>query len=213
MSPEPNRRTLATAVLGLALTSLGCKEQPPSPVASPAPPPVATPPPPEANPDVPASIRSLRWETVSEDARSVLTQTADLQSRCVTACTVGGKALWSGTTCMGQRIDLRFVGNDCERAVVLHHLPRAASRWQTTEVVHSYLRGQLDLTLQAGGVVRDGQKIQSAGSTFYWLSGAAGRPGPPPRYANGGQAVEFETVDGSRYAIPLTAAGRVETRK
>lgn len=154
-------------------------------------------------------FRDLSWTAVSADGTATLTQSHIGGAKCRRTCNdgPGGAEVWSAEGCIGKRIDLRFVGNGCERVVVLHQLPTVPSgrRWEEVEVGHVYNRDRLDYAIQAAGAVRDFKKIRSAGNTFYWLAGALDLPGQAPAYSADGAAVELTTVDGKQQSIPLGA--------
>jgi hypothetical protein len=114
-----------------------------------------------------------------------------------------GPPSWSSRECLGKTIDLRFISNDCERVVVLHKLPEGGLDWKSRPVAHVYNRGTLDYPVAAGATVRNWSKIQSAGTSFYWLQGVLAIPGREPRYNASGNAVELETIDGKTQLIPL----------
>jgi len=199
----------AALISGLLLGPLGgCKkEQPPAEVdvSSGA----AADLPPEPQEDSP--YKELSWSTVSQDGTAVLSQSADATGKCRRWCNgaPNGSELWNAEGCIGEKIDLRFVGNDCEKVIVLHQLPKttaSSANWPQVEVAHVYTRGKLDYAVVAGGAVRNFRQIRSAGTTFYWLAGALGVPGERPRYAPDGSAVLFTTVDGTAQSIPLAAA-------
>lgn len=155
------------------------------------------------------SFHALSWTAVSQDGTAVLMQTHLGGGKCRRTCNdgEGGQEVWSADGCIARQIDLRFVSNDCEKVAVLHQLPevRRGERWQQVPVAHVYARARLEYPVAAAGAVRDFKKIKSAGTTFYWLQGALGQPGPAPRYADDGSAVEFVTADGNAQRIPLTA--------
>ena len=163
--------------------------------------------------ELPQEIRDLQWTTVSNDSKGVVNHVADRNFRCTVTCTVGEEERWSMTTCLGKRLDLRFVSNDCDKLVILHQLPKVLGSWSAAEVAHIYKRGVLEYAVQAGGVVRDEKKLRSAGTTFYWLAGVLGIPGVAPRYAADGSAVEFDTVDGKQQSIPFVTPPRPEPAK
>ncbi len=197
------------ALLVAALVLTACRDPaPPEPVAisepEPEPAPVAEPTPTDEGP-----FRDLGWSAVSADGSAVLMQTHVGGGKCKRTCNDSpqGKAVWTADGCIGKRIDLRFVGNGCERVVVLHQLPKVASgeRWETVAVGHVYRQEKLEYPIAAAGAVRDFKKIRGAGSTFYWLAGALEQPGPAPRYSADGSAVEFVTLDGKQQSIPLIA--------
>lgn len=200
------RASGALLIAGLLLAPLGgCKkESPPAEVDVPTPAAADLPPePPDEGP-----YKDLSWSTVSQDGSAVLSQSADLGGRCRRVCNAApsGSELWNAEGCIGERIDLRFVSNDCEKVVVLHQLPKttaSSANWPQVEVAHVYTRGKLDYAVAAGGAVRNFRQIRSAGTTFYWLAGALGVPGERPHYAPDGSAVLFTTVDGTAQSIPL----------
>jgi hypothetical protein len=202
-------------VISITLCLGGCRNDPPPP---PAPEP-ATPVTPAAEaeekqptaiatPEADDPFRDFNWSAVSSDGTAVLMQTHVGNAKCRRTCNdaPGAKEVWSADGCVGKRIDLRFVANDCGKAVVLHQLPevKGGQRWQEIEVAHVYKQGTLAYAVDAAGAVRDFKKIRSAGTTFYWLAGALNVPGVPPKYSADGNAVEFATVDGKKQSIPLT---------
>jgi len=200
-----NAILVKVAPLALCLAALGCKRE-----RAPEPPKISIP---EAEPapEAPAddAYRDLRWTAVSENGTAVLAQTPDAAGKCRRVCTgAGNAAVWSADGCIGKRIDLRFVSNDCEKVVVIHQLPEVSAdsrQWPQAEVVHVYKRGDKDYAVPAGGAVRDWKRVRSAGTTFYWLAGALGQPGTAPRYSAGGTAVEFDTVDGNHNSVSLVS--------
>jgi hypothetical protein len=213
-------RLKTVCVLLVGALCAGCKDDPPPAPARtvdavitrpgesppPADAPVQTMP--AATSDADDPFRDLNWTAVSQDSTAVLMQTHVGDGRCKRVCndSPNGKELWSADGCIGKKIDLRFVANDCGKSVVLHQLPEVknGARWQEVEVAHVYKEGAQAYAVNAAGAVRDFKKIRSAGNTFYWLSGALNIPGAPPRYSADGDAVEFTTVDGKKQSIPLT---------
>src|SRR6185369_8809969 len=116
--------------------------------------------------------------------------------------------VWRAPICLGKRIDLRIIANDCSRAVILHQLPKAAGIPQKTVVGEVFARDKkgafkLDYGFNGGATVKDWSKVKNAGSNFYWLSGTLGVPGNAPRYSADGKAVEFEVIDGKHQSIAL----------
>ena len=180
-------------------------EAKPSPTAATAEVPAAAKP---EEAEVPQEVRDLQWNAVSEDTKAVVQQSADRSFRCTATCLVGEEERWTSSSCLGKRIDLRFVSNDCEKLVVLHQLPKVTGDRRAAEVAHIYKRGVLEYAVNAGGVVPDEKKLRSAGTTFYWLAGALGIPGTAPHYAAGGSGVEFDTVDGRHQTIPFVTPPR-----
>lgn len=175
----------------------------PSPAAA-----AEAPAPPKPEEEVPQEVRDLQWNAVSEDTKAVVQQSADRSFRCTATCLVGEEERWNSSSCLGKRIDLRFVSNDCEKLVVLHQLPKVTGDRRAAEVAHIYKRGVLEYAVNAGGVVPDEKKLRSAGTTFYWLAGALGIPGGAPHYAADGSGVEFDTVDGRHQTIPFVTPPR-----
>jgi len=204
------------AVLLSTLVLAACQDSPPTPEA---PAPIAPEeasaapagdPAPEATSVLADPFRDLGWTAVSKDGSTALEQTHLGGGKCQRSCKVGpegGKEVWKAQGCIGKRIDLRFVGNGCERVVILHQLPdvRSGERWEQVAVGHVYRKDRLEYPIAAAGAVRDFKKIRSAGNTFYWLAGALEQPGPAPGYSADGAAVEFVTVDGKKQSIPLIA--------
>ena len=208
------RASGAALIAGLALAlGGGCKkEQPPAAevevstgaavAESPAEP-----------PDDDSPYKDLSWSAVSQDGTAVLSHSANETGKCRRWCNDAPNAseLWNAEGCIGEKIDLRFISNDCEKVVILHQLPKAtahAANWPQVEVGHVYTRGKLDYAVAAGGAVRNFRQIRSAGTTFYWLAGALGVPGERPRYAPDGAAVLFTTVDGTAQSIPLVSQAK-----
>lgn len=192
----------------------GSKVPPPGTAPPAAAAPASTSPPPSgtaaAIPATPANLEEtkddLNWTAVSPDNQVALIQTGDLRRRCVSECsrTHEKRLLWRAEKCFGTRIDLRFISNDCEKVVVLHQLPRASGIPQQTVVGEVFKRDRRQYVINAGPTIRDWSKVRSGGTTFYWLAGTLGMPGDPPRYSADGQAVELQTVDGTKHSIPLT---------
>ena len=206
-------------LLSLALISLGCpgsKEGPAPPKGPPPPPaePAATAPPPApAATELPPGTESadstkqdLNWTAVSPDNEVALIQTGDLRGKCVAECsrTHSKQQLWRAEKCLGTRLDLRFVSNDCEKVVVIHQLPKASGIPQQTVVGEVFRRDKRQYTINAGATVKDWSKVRGGGTTFYWVAGTLGLPGTAPHYSKDGQTVELETVDGQKHSIPLT---------
>jgi len=206
---------LAT-LLSLALLAFACSSKdeaappppPPPPAAAAAPPAAAAPAaaPPAGSDETDPARQELNWTAVSPDNQMALIQTGDLRRKCVAECTKthAKQMVWRAEKCFGTRIDLRFVSNDCEKVVVIHQLPKASGIPQQTVVGEVFHRDKRKYTINAGATVKDWSKVRSGGTTFYWLAGTLGMPGPPPRYSADGQAVELETVDGAKHSIPLT---------
>ncbi len=208
---------LALKLLPITLAlCMACSKESDAPQLPTRPPPTAAAP--EAKPsapeppeqELPQEVRDLHWTAVSNDSKAAVRQEADLTFRCTATCTVGEEERWSTSTCLGKRIDLRFVSDDCEKVVVLHQLPKVSGSRSAAEVALIYKRGVLEYAVQTGGVVRDESKLRSAGTTFYWLAGALGIPGAPPRYTADGSGVEFDTIDGKRQTIPFVTPPRPE---
>lgn len=210
-APEGRAKMRRIALMTWLVLS-GCRE---APAAGSAPPEVAEQPADAGAPEVTGSetseardpFRDLGWTAVSQDGTAALTQTHVGDGKCVRSCTDApeGREVWRAEGCIGKRLDLRFVGNDCEKVAVLHQLPevRSGESWRKVRVAHVYARDRLAYPVEAAGAVQDLKKLRSAGSTFYWLQGALGQPGPGPRYSADGAAVEFVTLDGRAQAIPL----------
>jgi hypothetical protein len=147
----------------------------------------------------------MTWLTVSADSQVTVEQKGAGKDKCtVVATRAPNETLWTSTSCLGSRLDLRFVANDGVRVVVLHPLPKSSKlEPRRAQVGHVYDRGQLAYAVNAGGAIRDWTKVKSAGAQFYWLKGVMGQPGEAPRYSADGMAVDLEAIDGTKHAIPL----------
>lgn len=206
-------RAYLMPLLCAAAVVAACSKESGQPAFEPKPPPAAaTAEAPAAakpeEPELPQEVRDLQWNAVSEDTKAVVQQTADRSFRCTASCLIGEAEQWTSSSCLGKRIDLRFVSNDCQKLVVLHQLPKVTGDRRAAEVAHIYKRGVLEYAVNAGGVVPDDKKLRSAGTTFYWLAGALGIPGAAPHYAADSSGVEFDTVDGRHQAIPFVTPPR-----
>jgi hypothetical protein len=141
------------------------------------------------------------WTTLSADGQAELGHKSRDQG-CQVSCSLKGQPVWSADVCLGEKLDFRFVSNDCERVAVLHPMP-SGRRWQVVEVAHVYNRSTLDYAIQAGGLFQHERQLQHSGNALLWLQGAVGTPGPPPRYDAAGTGVELVTVDGQLHTISL----------
>jgi hypothetical protein len=199
--------------LSLSLAACSSKEgpapppPPPPPKEEPAPAPAPPPaPPPAPGEEIESTKQELNWTAVSPDNQVALTQTGDLRGKCVVECvrTHSKEQLWRADKCLGTRIDLRFISNDCEKVVVIHQLPKASGIPQQTAVGEVFRRDKRQYVINAGATIKDWSKVRGGGTTFYWLAGVLGMPGTAPHYTADGQAVELWTVDGKQHSIPLT---------
>lgn len=188
---------LKHAALALALVAVsGCKKPKPAAPVVPAPAlPIVSPADTADDPRV--------WKVRSSNQLAVLTQGLGAAGQCELQCELEGKPapVWKAVVdCFGQRVDWRFVANDCERTVVLLPSPSRGQAWRKTMVMRVYKRHMLDYPVYGPGVVTDETKLLNQGS---WLKGCFGVAGEPPHYSDDGQAVEFTTVAGSPQRVPL----------
>ncbi|MGQ0506676.1 MAG: hypothetical protein ACT4TC_15295 [Myxococcaceae bacterium] len=158
-----------------------------------------------------SDARDRTWVTVSANNQALLRQLGKADGFCETKCTIADQVIWESNLCLGKKLDLRFVGNDCEKAAVMHQLPEPNPDPSEAVLVHVYRRGALEYPVHTRGVVRSPKASRPTGSSFYWIAGALGQPGSPPRYSADGNRVEFETLDGKKQNVPLLASSKPQT--
>lgn len=141
------------------------------------------------------------WSTRSADTHAHLTQTLSLGGQCHLQCDLEGTLKWEATAdCLGRGDERRFVGNDCERAVIIDPAPSRGD-WRKAVVMRVYRRQKLAYQVLGPGVVPDEAKVRGQRS---WARGCFGVPGEPPRYSADGTAVELTTVEGKPQRVPLS---------
>jgi hypothetical protein len=193
--------------LVLTLAAVGCHGTEDRPALSPAPDAAI------ATPEAPPVDRDMTWETPSRDSKIYLRQKRQPDGFCHLECVrVPDQKLWTGTGCIGKWLDLRFISDDCERIIVLHPYPKAATHDRATPVVHVFQRETQVEELLAGGIVQNWSKVRTSGSQIYWLAGALDMPGSAPHYSDDGAAVELDTLDGTHHRIPFAPPAQAPSR-
>jgi hypothetical protein len=185
-----------------------CKKEapPPAPSDVPAAAPAANAEPPPA-PDLEGDPE-LKWFAVSSNSKAVVTHVGQSTGRCKVNCMVGETEHWTSANCLGRKLDLRFVSNDCEKLVVMHQLPEVDKNWAATALIHIYRKGAPEYVVAVGGIWKTPKALKATGSSFYWMAGALEQPGEPPRYSADGNTVEFDTLDGRRQTVSLLASAK-----
>lgn len=149
------------------------------------------------------------WRVYSPDTHTSLSQALSTQGRCELTCQheKEPQPAWRAVAvpCIGQKLDWRFVANDCERVVVIDPAPSKANGWRAAVVMRIYKRDKLDYQVTGPGVIRDERKVMNQPS---WVQGSFGVPGEPPHYSADGAAVELTSVDGKAQRVPLVATDK-----
>lgn len=121
---------------------------------------------------------------------------------CEVSCEVGGAVAWQAQgPCTSTVADLHFVADDCERGIVFRTAPiRGSEFFDTAAFITVFRRDQVDY-LVTGAALRP--QSASRGHVSHPVKGLGNNPGARPHYADDGQSVEFETLDGRAQRVPL----------
>lgn len=150
---------------------------------------------------LPSPSYETLWTSASPSGRAFLEQRRG--EGCSLVCvTESGKEAWQLAECLAEKDDLRFVGDDCETALILYPLPTRDSSWAKAPLLRLLRGGVVTSTLRGSDI----PGLDLSATRFRWLGGVLGEIGAPPHYSADGSAVEFElrTQAGRRMErIPL----------